>query len=92
MTPAQAYAIASDWGSLVRSGDPGAVLYTFPFKDARPQSEAHRAQLMAYATSLIAQLEAAPDGDTACDLESLRALAEFFATSPLRGCDSLPQP
>ena len=48
ISPARAYTIASSWGSLVRSGDPGAIFYSFSSDDAIPENEDHRARLIAY--------------------------------------------
>lgn len=89
MMPAQAYAIASQWGSYINAGDPGAVFYTFPVNDARPQSEAHRAQLQDYAVTLaLKRINGVPlselTPDVAADIRELRALHDFFATADLR--------
>jgi hypothetical protein len=75
----KAFEVASQWGSLVRNGDPGAVFYTFPLNDARPLNEAHRAQCLDYTRQLIAEQG---EGDAA-DRSELEALAEFFAAAPL---------
>jgi hypothetical protein len=83
LTPAQAFAIASQWGSLIRSGDPGAVFYTFPLNDARPLSEDHRRQCVAYCESL---LDGPPRYETHNDImdrAELCALLDFFKESPL---------
>lgn len=88
MTPKQAYDIASQWGSYVHDGDPGAVFYTFPGGDGRPQNEGHRKLLLAYCDSLITALTDEKnaekrDTDNALDLQQLRELRAFFEAWPL---------
>ena len=78
LTPRAAYAIASDWGSFQRAGDPGAVFYTFRPNDARPDSERHRRQCLDYLASL---LKAGPSPAAVADLKRLRA---FFKSTGLR--------
>ena len=78
LTPAQAYDIASDWGSFIRSGDPGAVFYTFRFGDARPDSESHRRQCLAYLADLLGR------GLSDDARRELRALRAFFKSTGLR--------
>lgn len=53
MTSKQAYTIASQWGSYMRDGDPGAVFYTFPGNAAHVQDAAHRLALIEYTKSNI---------------------------------------
>lgn len=48
MTPKDAHAYAAQWGSYVRSGDPGACFYGFSPEDFAVQSEAHRADCLRY--------------------------------------------
>lgn len=92
LTPSHAYDIASQWGSYMRAGDPGAVFYSFPTADARPQNEDHRAALLAYTDSLLKYTQARIHGTSRlgkrrADLQSqfleLTELREFFATFPL---------
>lgn len=78
LTPRQAYEIASQWGSLVRSGDPGAVFYTFRPNDARPDSEPHRRQCLAYLATLL------KSGLSDAAVRDLRALRSFFRSTGLR--------
>lgn len=80
LSASMAFDVASQWGSLISSGDPGAVFYTFPLNDARPLNEAHRAQCLEYTRDLIDGLQGA---DRAADRSELEALAEFFAAAPL---------
>lgn len=96
IAPEEAYDIASRWGSYIRDGDPGAVFYTFPVGDARPQNPQHRLALIAYthkcqmiAQERITSFDAAsssqqenwPWDDPREDLESLKKLAVFFAVT-----------
>lgn len=68
LAPEEAYAIASQWGSLVSSGDPGAIFYTFPVDDARPQNSEHRKALVEYTRQ--------------CKLIAEERVADFDAASP----------
>jgi hypothetical protein len=96
LTPQEAYDIASSWGSYMRDGDPGAIFYSFPCGDARPQDAEHRLGLIRYTQSCqriaeerLREFEAAqeakrkdwPWSDPAEDLEDLKRLEVFFATS-----------
>lgn len=96
LTAEEAYDIASSWGSYIRDGDPGAIFYSFPVGDARPQDAEHRLGLIRYTRSCqhiaeerLREFEAAPEtkrkdwpwGDPAEDLEALKRLEVFFATS-----------
>lgn len=102
ISSAEAYGIASQWGSYMSDGDPGAVFYSLAADDARPSDFEHRRALLAYtrlcqgiAQDRIAEFEAAspqrradwPWGDPEKDLEALRRLEDFF----LR-CAPLPAP
>lgn len=80
----RAYEIASQWGSLIRNGDPGAVFYTFPTNDATPQGERHRAQLLAYTQTCLAELSADRDDYAECK-EELEELKLFFEHMPATG-------
>jgi hypothetical protein len=88
ISPIEAYLIASEWGSFIHNGDPGAVFYTFPINDGRPQSEAHRQLLMDYCFDLIKELrddlpEEELDDEARADIEQLRDLWQFFSISTL---------
>lgn len=80
LTPREAYTIASQWGSYITSGDPGAVFYSFSRDDAQPRGEEHRAALLTYTESLLAR----PDL-TADDRAELEALKLFFERFPHSG-------
>lgn len=95
LTKEQAYDIASQWGSLIRSSDPGVCFYRFRFNDGRPATEAHREECIAYAESLekdaagrhwTAQSDETDEkaAETAQDVDDLRALLEFFRASEIR--------
>lgn len=74
MSPSHAYDIASQWGSYVRAGDPGACFYSFQYGDGRPVSEGHRQDCLAYIDTLHKA------GASDVDLLRLRA---FLKTAPL---------
>lgn len=80
MTPREAYELASQWGSYMRDGDPGAVFYTFS-DDATPQGPEHRKALLAYTESLLAD----PRVDDADDRAGLEKLKAFFERYPDSG-------
>jgi hypothetical protein len=77
LTPKQAYDLASQWGSYMRAGDPGACFYGFHVDDGRPVREAHRRQCLAYGLQLMQTCR--PH-----EFAELRRLREFFATTELR--------
>ena len=86
ITPHEAYLIASQWGSYMRNGDPGAVFYSFPLDgqnrgDARPQDDDHRAALIAYTDDCLSGLNP-DDADYVEDKANLTILRRFFETSP----------
>lgn len=93
LEPDEAYGIASQWGSFMSESDRGAVFYTFPFEEARPQNFEHRRSLVAYTRhcQLIAQERirdfenasqesqgAWPWGNPYQDMEDLQRLETFF--------------
>jgi hypothetical protein len=83
ISSARAYTIASSWGSLVRSGDPGAVFYSFPYDDATPQSEDHRERLIAYTKhcqKTASQSENFNLKEQRANSRELKALLSFFQT------------
>lgn len=46
-TPEQAWEYASQWGSMMTNGDPGACMYGFN-SDCRPQSDEHRQEVIGW--------------------------------------------
>jgi len=78
ISPGQAYAIASQWGSYMRAGDPGAVFYSFPPADATPQGPRHRAELVAYTKDCL-------KGTKGADRAELKSLLAFFEQYPDSG-------
>lgn len=90
LTPSKAFEIASQWGSFIRAGDPGAVFYTFPLNDARPLSEAHRAECLAYVSDLLSE-ETGGDTETRGRAAELAALQVFFQASPIGDGVSKPE-
>jgi hypothetical protein len=78
ISPREAYDIASQWGSYISAGDPGAVFYSFPTGDATPQGPDHRAQLIAYTESCLKEAKGA-------DKAELESLLQFFRDMPDSG-------
>lgn len=77
LNPASAYALASQWGSYLTAGDPGACFYGFRHNDGRPVSDAHRAQCLRYASDLLGRVE------TKAAKRELVALEQWFLSAPL---------
>jgi hypothetical protein len=77
MNPREAFDIASQWADT----GAGACFYNFHSGDARPQSEAHRAECLAY----LRALRASPR--SAAEAAELAALEAFFASAELRPAD-----
>lgn len=77
ITKERAYDLASDWGSYMHTGDPGACFYAFRFNDGRPVSEEHRLQCLIYARTLLRLCLSAREAD------EVMKLIRFLANSPL---------
>lgn len=82
LTPEQAWLRAASWGSYMRSGDPGACMYGF-HETGRPQSEAHRADCLAYILDAQADVLTRPELYEPGDATELQELAEYLKTAPL---------
>ena len=82
LTPSQAYAIASQWGSYMHNGDPGAVFYSFSDGRALVEDEDHRADLISHTRECIAHLDDAVEPDPS-DLPDLMALLAYFQQAPV---------
>jgi len=66
---AEAAAIAADWGSYMRAGDPGAIFYTFPGDTSPAWDSAAAAWALAYCDSCLAIARANGeelDSDSCC--------------------------
>lgn len=85
-----AYSIASQWGSYIRNGDPGAVFYSFRTDDARPDDEAHRVALIQYTDDCLSKVDPAGSDEDVADYAALKALRDFFVRTPYR--DGSPAP
>lgn len=90
ISPSGAYSIASQWGSYMTSGDPGAVFYSFPCNDARPQDEAHRVACILYTDDCLTKVDPAGSDEDVADYAALKALRDFFVRSPY--ADGSPAP
>lgn len=75
ITKERAYGIASQWGSLISAGDPGACLYAFHFNDGRPVSDTHRLACLKYLRQ--------QRPETRKDEIELQKLIRFLADCPL---------
>lgn len=76
ITKERAFALASQWGSFIAAGDPGACMYGFYANDGRPVSERHRMECLRY----LRQCKP----DTVKDGVELLQLIRFLANCPLR--------
>lgn len=76
ITKERAFTLASQWGSFMSAGDPGACMYAFHADDGRPVSEVHRLACIKY----LRQQRPA----TAKDERELLQLIRFIGTCPLR--------
>lgn len=81
ITAKTAARIASQWGSMMTSGDPGACFYGFHIDDGRPQDEDHRQVCIAYTESLLTAQRA--DEDEPGNVAELESLLEWFKGCPL---------
>ncbi len=78
MSPRKAFEVASQWADAAA----GACFYNFHAFDARPQSEDHRAECLAYLKSLRAKPRSADDEAELAELERFFATAELYPASP----------
>jgi hypothetical protein len=76
ITKERAYTLASQRGSFINAGDPGACMYAFHVGDGRPVTEAHRLQCLRWLRTRRA--------DTAKDEREMFQLIRFMANAPLR--------
>lgn len=83
MTPEQAWLYAAQWGSFIRSGDPGACMYGFN-ATGRPQNENHRAACIAYINSeCLPAVAENPKWYDRNEARRLKQLRRYLATAPL---------
>lgn len=75
MTSEEAWLYAATWGSAMTSGDPGAVMYGFDEKFTM-QSEAHRADVLAWMETCRPLVEENPED---YDEDELDNMARFIA-------------
>jgi hypothetical protein len=83
LTPATAYSIASQWGSYISAGDPGACFYSFRYGDGRPVSEEHRSQCLAYLDERLLPHLARDLAEAGQDKAELEALRVFLMAAPI---------
>jgi len=89
MTPKDAWLYAASWGSLIRSGDPGACMYGFN-ESCRPQSEEHRQAVLEYVKGCRAAVEASPEDYDDDELEKMDAFVEFITNRGITGQEREP--
>lgn len=75
MNLAEAREYAPQWGSLIRTGDPGAVMYGDP-----SETETARAMLAHIESDLLPKVKARAHGWTATDEKELGRLASYLRT------------
>jgi hypothetical protein len=85
MNSREAVAYAATWGSYMRDGDPGACMYGFG-DEARPQSEDHRRNILAFLDNHCAPVVAANPGDYEPDEAAKMAeFRAFIEAAPIEG-------
>lgn len=80
MTNEDAWLYAAQWGSYMTGGDPGACMYGFD-ENFLVQSEAHRADCIAWMNNNRARVEAEPADYEDDELEQIDALIEKLKTA-----------
>lgn len=84
MEPSEAYEYSASWGSLMRSGDPGACMYGFN-SDCRPQSEKHRQAVNEWMKQCRVNVTERPEDYDDDELEKMDAFVEFIAKRNIEG-------
>jgi len=82
MSPADAWEYAATWGSLMTSGDPGACMYGFD-ESCLPQSEEHRADVLAWVEKCRAIVEADPDSYDSDELAKMDSFVRYIRQAPV---------
>lgn len=82
MTSREAWLYAAEWGSFMRSGDPGACMYGFS-ESCRPQSEEHRAQVLSWMAKCRHDVVANPDRHDTNELDKIDEFVQYIKTAPL---------
>ena len=77
LKPEDAYDYATQWGSLIRSGDQGACMYGFS-SDCRPLSERHRADVLAWMALCRLNVLDRPKDFEPNELQQLDDFVEFI--------------
>lgn len=76
-TPAEAWEYASQWGSYMKAGDPGACMYGFN-EDCRPQSEEHRQEVIDWMMRCKLDVVGNPDRYDNNEASKIDAFIEFI--------------
>lgn len=77
----RAYEIASQWGSYISSGDPGACFYGFKVADGRPQNQEHRHDCLNYIDNLLNSPERKKPLSNG-NIKELKSLERWFLYCP----------
>lgn len=88
MTETEAIALAAEWGSYIRSGDPGACMYGFsPEIGLKVQSEDHRQRCLDWIEHCKMQVEQdteyESEDEAHAEYERLEELAQMIHEAPL---------
>lgn len=82
MKPIEAWEYASSWGSYIRSGDPGACMYSFD-EHCMPQSEEHRQAVIRHMNLCRMMVTESPDRYEDDELSRIDSFVEFIRARPL---------
>lgn len=83
MRSKDAWLYAASWGSYMTSGDPGACMYGFS-EDCLPQSEEHRANVLAWIADCRLWVLAHPADYAANELKQLDAFVRYMTHAPVQ--------
>jgi hypothetical protein len=81
-TPEQAWEYASQWGSMMTNGDPGACMYGFT-ENCRPQSEAHRQEVIGWMIRCKRDVVVNPDRYDSDEAAKIDSFIKFIETRGL---------
>lgn len=89
LRPKDAWLYAATWGSAIKSGDPGAVMYGFD-ESCRPQSEEHRADVIRWMENCRAHVVCNPSDYDKDELEKIDEFIEFIKNRGIEGQEQKP--
>lgn len=91
MSPKEAWGYAASWGSMMTSGDPGAVMYGFD-ENGRPQSEEHRAEVIAWMKGCREDVVERPEDYDDGELAKLDGFIRYIEQAPVLEPEPSPKP